>query len=160
VLAGEAGVYIADSLVERIDVSAHLVGDPWDLQAAMRMLAGGGEVLGWTVDEAAGALDGATLCCVEAQAAGPAGALVRRSGVALAAAARAAGVPVWLVAGVGRVLPASLFDAMARRAASDPEGASLLDVGVFDTCIGPDGATAVREGLERGAGPVASELTR
>ena len=68
---------------------------------------------------------------------------------------------VWLVAGVGRVLPARLYEAMRRRL--DPlEDRSLeaLDVQVADRIAGPTGLERPENLIRRVDAPVAPELLR
>ena len=71
------------------------------------------------------------------------------------------GLLVWLVAGVGRVLPARLFEAMLR-SLGDPEdhGFELLDVQVADRIAGPTGLVRPEQLLRRVDCPVAPELLR
>jgi hypothetical protein len=71
------------------------------------------------------------------------------------------GLVVWLVAGVGRVLPARLFEAM-RRNLGDPEdhGLELLDVQVADRIAGPTGLVRPDQLARRVDCPVAPELLR
>ena len=68
---------------------------------------------------------------------------------------------VWLVAGVGRVLPARLFDALLTRI-GEPEdhGLELLDVQVADRIAGPTGLERPENLLRRVDAPVAPELLR
>ncbi|HEV2811155.1 MAG TPA: hypothetical protein VGV93_12265 [Acidimicrobiales bacterium] len=63
----------------------------------------------------AAAVKAADLVLLEAAAMGPEGFLAVSGSFAAAAVARRVGVPVWLVAGVGRVLPAGLWTAMTGR---------------------------------------------
>ena len=71
------------------------------------------------------------------------------------------GLVVWLVAGVGRVLPARLFEAMLR-GLGDPQdhGFELLDVQVADRIAGPTGLVRPEQLLRRVDCPVAPELLR
>jgi hypothetical protein len=71
------------------------------------------------------------------------------------------GLVVWLVAGVGRILPARLFDAMLR-ALGDPEdhGLELLDVQAADRIAGPSGLVRPEHLARRVDCPVAPELLR
>jgi hypothetical protein len=79
------------------------------------------------------------------------------------------GLLVWLVAGVGRVLPNRLFDAMARLLgdpddpfddAWDDRGLELLDVQRFDRVAGPTGLDRPDQVVRRADCPVAPELLR
>ena len=68
---------------------------------------------------------------------------------------------VWLVAGVGRVLPARLFDAMVGRL-DPPEdhGLELVDVQMADRIAGPTGLERPEHLIRRVDAPVAPELLR
>lgn len=164
VVACAAGPTILASLTLRPDLVARVVGEPWQLGGVLRELAGECEASGWLVEESAGACAGADVCCVEALAAGPDGALVDRGSALLGAAALRAGVPVWLVAGVGCVLPAALFDAAVRRCTPAEPGATpvafLLGAASVDCVVGPWGRERTDVGLRRDDCPVAAELTR
>jgi hypothetical protein len=68
---------------------------------------------------------------------------------------------VWLVAGVGRVLPARLYEAMRRRL--DPledHGLEALDVQVADRIAGPNGLERPENLIRRVDAPIAPELLR
>jgi hypothetical protein len=121
----------------------------------LRELGSGSEVSGWLAEEAAEALDGAHLLVVEACAAGPGGCLVDPGVGALTGAAATAGVPVWAVAGTGRVLPELLFAALSARA--DP--ADLVAADALEAVVGPDGPAAPAGGLVRSDCPALVELT-
>ncbi len=71
------------------------------------------------------------------------------------------GLVVWLVAGVGRVLPARLFDAMLRTLGDPAEhGLELLDVQAADRIAGPTGLVRPEQLARRIDCPVAPELLR
>ncbi|MHB1445616.1 MAG: hypothetical protein ACYCZV_08185 [Acidimicrobiales bacterium] len=105
------------------------------------------------------------LVLLEAVSAGPTGILAAPGSHAVAAVARRAGVPVWAAAGVGRVLPARLWQ--AQLSLLDGTGAEpwersteLVPVDLIDRVIGPDGA---RPGPDLALGadcPVTPELLR
>ncbi|MFI5054193.1 MAG: hypothetical protein ACHQDE_07520, partial [Acidimicrobiia bacterium] len=68
---------------------------------------------------------------------------------------------LWLVAGVGRVLPARLFDAMLRQLGEPADrGLELLDVQVADRIAGPTGLVRPESLQRRVDCPVAPELLR
>jgi hypothetical protein len=71
------------------------------------------------------------------------------------------GLVVWLVAGVGRVLPARLFEAMLRQL-GDPQDhdLELFDVQVADRIAGPTGLVRPEQLLRRVDCPIAPELLR
>jgi hypothetical protein len=93
------------------------------------------------------------LALLEALAVGPAGFVADAGSEALARAAREASRPVWLVAGVGRRLPAPLYDALLSGVQSRPAGAGveILPLDLVDEVIGPAPAPAC---------PIAAELLR
>jgi len=71
------------------------------------------------------------------------------------------GMLVWLVAGVGRVLPARLFDAMlARLGEPEDRGFELLDVQRADRIAGPTGLVRPDQLQRRVDCPIAPELLR
>jgi len=108
----------------------------------------------------------ADLVLLECSAVGPGGAVCVSGSRAAAAVARHAGKPVWLVAGVGRVLPGAVFDAMTRRLGT--EGPDLTDatdevvpLDLIDLVAGPVGIEGVDEALRRASDcPVTPELFR
>jgi len=105
---------------------------------------------------------GADLVLLEASAVGPTEALAVSGSRAAAAVARAAGVPVWLVGGVGRLLPQRMWDGLRRRAvpADDPWDADdeVVPLALVDRIAGPAGVEAVADALRRTDCPVAPEL--
>lgn len=98
------------------------------------------------------------LALLEAAAVGPDSFVAAAGSAALAAAARPAHRPVWLVAGVGRVLPGPLYDALLRRIGDDP-GFEVVPLAAVDDVAGPGGPVP-RAQLRRPPCPVAAELLR
>ncbi len=98
---------------------------------------------------------------VEVVGASPTQVLVPDGTAAALAEVARPGMVVWLVAGVGRVLPARLFEAMLRRL-GEPEdhGLELLDVQVADRIAGPTGLVRPEQVLRFVDCPVAPELLR
>jgi hypothetical protein len=131
-------------LVLELPGGAVVVGDPG---LRRRLAAAGVEI-----EVGPGA---ASLALLEAQAAGPTGFAVAPGSGTLARAARQAGAPVWLVAGVGRVLPARLYDILVARAKRTVE---VLPVSLADRVAGPDGLHTPAVALARVDCPVAPEL--
>jgi hypothetical protein len=112
-------------------------------------------VSGWEPDEAEDVVEGAAVVIVEALAAGPSGVLASAGTSGLARAAREASVPVWAVAGVGRLLHDDLLGEMLRRAGDTVE---LIGEGSFEVVIGPTGPENPAACLSRPLCPLAPEL--
>ena len=105
----------------------------------------------------------AVLVLLEAHALGPTGFVAGAGSGALARAARDAGRPVWLVAGVGRRLPGPLYDALVARAQASRSAAAIetLPLELVDEVAGPAGVAAAGSAGAGGPGcPVAPELLR
>jgi hypothetical protein len=105
------------------------------------------------------------LVLIEALAAGPSGVLATTGSHAAAAVAAQAGLPVWAITAVGRILPDRLWDALLRRLDDGDEepwdrAVELVPAALFTEVIGSDGTTPSPEGLCRGTCPVAPELLR
>jgi len=106
----------------------------------------------------------ADVVLLEASAVGPEACLAVVGSRAAAATARQAGVPVWLVAGVGRLLPASMWEPFIAGALppvapweADDE---VVPLDLIDAVIGPWGRLSVPDALRRTDCPVAPELFR
>jgi hypothetical protein len=99
---------------------------------------------------------------LEASAAGPTTSLAIAGSRAAAAVARHARKPVWLVVGVGRLLPARLWAALVERAdlVDEPWLADdeTLPFDLVDRVAGPNGLTSVTAALQSCDCPVAPEL--
>jgi hypothetical protein len=98
------------------------------------------------------------LALLEAAAVGPDSFLAPAGSAALAAAAREAKRPVWLVAGVGRILPGPTYDALVRRVGDD-QAFEVVPLDAVDEIAGPAGPVP-RARLARPSCPVAAELLR
>lgn len=111
------------------------------------------------------AVAGADLLLLEASAMGPTHALVEPGGWAAASVARCAEVPVWLVGGRGRAVPAALWPALDRRlggAARPPWelGLDVLPLDLVDQVAGPSGLQTVADAVATVETPDAAELRR
>jgi hypothetical protein len=108
------------------------------------------------------AVRGGGVVLIDAFAVGPTEALAPAGSFAAAATATHLGVPVWLVAGAGRLMPASMFDGLARRwgdSADDLDAdEELLPLDVVDRVAGIGGVGEVAEALRWTDCPVAPEL--
>ena len=103
----------------------------------------------------------ADLVLLEASVVAPGEALAVSGSRAAAAVARHAEVPVWLVAGVGRLLPERMWLPIRDRVLGDEawdadDEAVPLDL--IDRIVGPDGPREVADALRRTDCPVAPEL--
>jgi hypothetical protein len=112
----------------------------------------------------AGAVSSASLVLLEATAIGPDAALCVAGSYAAAAVARSAGVPVWLVGGVGRNLPSRMWDSLRNRIEEQGEPWELDDefvpLSLIDQMCGVAGPESVTDGVKRVDCPVAPELLR
>jgi len=185
------------ALAARPDLEVALVGAHYDLRRGMRLL---GDLvippLGLVAEDLDDefevmASDGgrAPVVVIEAVAAGPDGILVTGVSQEIAAASARAGLPIDVVAGVGRVLPTPLFSAMVSRlsqsaagsvtrrpqiarpsgygwddaellADEDPPDCSVLGVDDVRFLVEPTGRRLARLALRRVGGPAPSELCR
>jgi hypothetical protein len=111
------------------------------------------------------AVANADVVLLEADALGPDGFVAASGSRAAAASAAHAGVPVWVVAGVGRVLPGRLWDALLSQLDAvdeDPweraEEGVPLDLATF--VYGPAGPQSIDEAVRRADCPIAPELLK
>jgi Initiation factor 2 subunit family len=133
------------ALRRRGDLEALVVEGDGDGRALARRLRESGSEVSLVPDSGiASAAVVSDLVLLEAHAAGPGGILANRGSHAAAAVAQSAGVPVWVVAGVGRVLPAAMWDAMLSRI--DEEGdepwdraVEVVPAALLTAVVGPDG---------------------
>jgi hypothetical protein len=156
---------VSDALVRRGDVKA-LVVDALDEGAALagwlRRADSDAEVV--AESGLAGAVAESGMVLIEASAMGPTGVLAASGSAAAAAVGKGLGVPVWVVAGEGRMLPPDLWDALADGLAGrgpawdQPE--EVVPVEWIDTVVGPTGALSVEDALARPTCPAAPELVR
>jgi hypothetical protein len=107
----------------------------------------------------------AGLVVVDALAVGPEALVAAPGSWAAAAVARSAGVPVWAVAGAGRIVPAGLWPALTGRLAGGATapwaiGHDLVPLDLIDRLVGPKGPEPVADGLRRGTTPDVAELRR
>jgi hypothetical protein len=105
------------------------------------------------------------LLLIEALAVGPDSMLALSGSRAAAAVARHAGVPVWAVAGAGRILPARMWEALAGRLPERLREPWDLDeetvpLDLVDRVVGPTGSTSVADAIRRTDCPIAPELLR
>jgi hypothetical protein len=99
------------------------------------------------------AVAAADLLVLEASALGPGGFVAESGSRAAAAVARHAGIPVWVVAGVGRVLPQLEADAWD----ADDE---VVPLDLADEVVGPGRLTTADAAVKRADCPIPPELLR
>ena len=102
---------------------------------------------------------------VEAVSAGPDGVLAAAGSLSAAAVAKATGVPVWAVVGVGRVLPARLWSAQLERVDAGGDEPwerdhELVPTELLDVAVGPGGLSDAADIKRRADCAVAPELLR
>jgi len=102
----------------------------------------------------------ADVVVVEVDAMGPGGMVVDGDDLGLVEAARALEVPIWVLAGVGRVLPQRLWEALRRSVESSASRTAtcITDLSGVACVVGPDGRLAVAEALARSGCPEPPEL--
>lgn len=109
------------------------------------------------------AVASADLLLLESAAIGPESCLAVAGSRAAAAVAVHRRTPVWLVGGVGRLLPGALWDSLEQRVATDdPWGADeeVIPLDLVSHIVGPSGTEPVATALQHVDCPVAAELLR
>jgi hypothetical protein len=110
------------------------------------------------------AVDACSLVLLEASALGADGFVAPSGSRAAAAVGSTAGVPVWLAAGVGRVLPGRLWGALAGRFDADPEpwlaDDELISLDLVDAVVGPKGTQSPADAVRRADCPIPPELLK
>lgn len=154
------------ALRRRGDLEALVVEADGEGQSLARRLRDAGNEVSLVPDLGVGsAAVVADLVLIEAHAAGPSGLLANRGSHAAAAVARQTDVPVWAVAGVGRVLPGPMWDALLARIDEEEDEpwdrpVEVVPAGLVTSVVGPE---ALLDGVQALAEPgclVAPELLR
>jgi hypothetical protein len=150
---GDLEVLVVDALGEGSGLVRRLLNHDPDADVVDVPLSG----LGVAVAEA-------DLLVLEASVLGPTGFAAIAGSRAAAAVAHHAGVPVWVVAGVGRLLPARLWDEAARRLTPDGEpweaDDEVVPIELVDQLAGPTGPQPTADALKRIDCPIAPELLK
>jgi hypothetical protein len=155
-----------EGLRRRGDVEVLVVESGGEGHALVRRLEGAGveavEVLETGLAAAVCVCD---LVLIEALAAGPDYLLAPVGSHAAAAVASTCGIPVWAVTGVGRVLPARLWDALTTRldaGHTEPwdRGEEIVPTSLVTHVVGPDGLVDPTYGFGNATCPVVPELLR
>jgi hypothetical protein len=156
---------VAEALLRRGDVTVLVVDALGDGGALADWLQRAGSDAEYVPESGvAAAVTEADLVLLEAVALGPAGLVAVSGSAAAAAVARQVGVPVWAVAGEGRVLPGPLWDALASRLAGHvppwTRDEEVVPASWVDVVVGPAGPTTMAEAAERPTCPPVPELAR
>lgn len=156
----------ATALARRGDIEVLVVdveGDgPGFARALERAEVGAVDVTAAGLAPAVAASD---LVVLDASAIGPDTAVTAPGGWSAAAVARAAEVPVWVVGGVGRLVPSAMWPALQARLGrvTTPPwelDRDLLPLDLVDRLVGRVGPEAVTDGLRRIDTPDVPELRR
>jgi len=155
---------VTDVLRRRGDARVLVVDSMGDGAPLVSVLDRSGAEATLVPESGVGAAVGAsTIVLLDASAVGPGGFLAVTGSRAAAAVAYTEEIPVWVVAGRGRVLPERLWDAMAGAVvtAGDPWDADweVVPLGLATAVVGPDGPEQPDEALARADCPDAPELT-
>ena len=153
----------AEALARRGDVRAFVVDALDEGSTLAGWLQRSGSDVELVPESGLGAAVAASgLVLLEASALGLAGFVAVSGSAAAATVARQAGIPVWAVAGEGRVLPGMLWDEIAGRmgARGSPwaEAEEIVPLDWVDAVAGPDGVVSVSDALDRPTCPPAPEL--
>lgn len=150
------------ALPRRGDVQVRAVDASGDGSALSRRLRGA-DVDAFDVPDAGAAAAAASsdLVLLEANCCGPTGFIAPTGSRAVAAVAKYAGVPVWVVAGAGRCLPGRLWDAVTSRIDSDEPWESaeeIVPLDLVDRCVGPQGGAPATDLATRADCAAVAEL--
>lgn len=155
---------VGDALPPRGDVEVLAVDSLGEGSGLVRRLSQVGiDAIDVPMSGLGAAVSSSDVLLLEAVAVGPSGFVAVSGSLAAATVARHAEVPVWLAAGVGRILPTRMWDAMANRQATraaDPWDLDeeVVPITLVDQVCGPGGLESVAAMLARTDCPVAPEL--
>ncbi len=154
------------ALARRGDVEA-LVVDVCGLgeRLVRRLRSSGVDAVDVPEGRVGSAVSDAGMVLLEAWASGPRGVLCEQGSLAAAGVARLAGVPVWVTAGVGRVLPARLWSSLQARlgsAAGEPweRAWEVVPLEGLDAVARPGGLEDPGSALEGGDWSAPPELLK
>jgi hypothetical protein len=153
---------IGEVLARRGDVEVLVVDVREEGSGLVRRLAGADmEVVDVPASGLGAAVGAADLVLVEADAVAPGELLAPAGSHAAAAVAHTSGVPVWVVAGVGRLLPVRMWEPVrAKVVSAEPwdDEAEVVPLRLVDAIVGPAGPEPVDVALRRTDCPIAPEL--
>jgi hypothetical protein len=155
---------VGDALVRRGDVEVLAVDSLGEGSGLVRRLAYSGiDAVDVPTSGLGSAVVNSDVVLLEAVALGPDGFLAVSGSRAAAAVAKDVGIPVWLAVGVGRMLPARMWDALSGRRATHAADPWYIDeekfpMSLIDQICGPHGLESLDDALKRNDCPVAPEL--
>lgn len=155
---------VGEALPRRGDVEVLAVDSLGEGSGLVRRLVqAGSEAVDVSTSGLGAAVASSDVLLLEAVALGPTGFVAVSGSLAAAAVARHAEVPVWVMAGVGRLLPSRMWDALAGRQATraaDPWDLDeeVVPLSLVDRVCGPAGLELPEAALRRTDCPVAPEL--
>lgn len=155
---------VGEGLLPRGDVDVLAVDSLGEGSGLVRrLLQAGIEAVDVPMSGLGAAVSSSDVLLLEAVAVGPTGFVAVSGSLAAAAVARHAEVPVWLAAGVGRLMPTRMWEALAgRRAtrAADPWDLDeeVVPLDLVDQVCGPQGLEGPADARRRVDCPVAPEL--
>ena len=153
---------ISDALRRRGDIEVLVIDTLGEGSGLVRrLLEADMDAVDVPVAGAAAAVAASELVLLEAGAVAPTEFMAVSGSRSAAAVARHAGIPIWLVAGVGRFLPERMWTPMRAAVLSeDPWDCDdeVVPLDLVDAIVGPAGVQSVAEGLRRTDCPVAPEL--
>src|SRR3954447_10206253 len=155
-----------EGLRRRGDIEVLVVESGGEGHALARRLDGAGVAAVDVLETGlAAAVSVSDLVVVEALAAGPEYLIASVGSHAAAAVATTAGIPVWAVTGVGRVLPQRMWEALTRRLddrGDEPweRAEEVVPAMLLNGVVGPDGLVDAAAGLAAATCPVVPELLR
>jgi hypothetical protein len=153
-----------EGLARRGDIEVRVI-DVFDEGTGLvrRLLQGDSEVSDVPMSGLGSAVAASSLLLLEASVVGPEGFVAVAGSHAAAAVARHAGIEVWLVAGLGRLVPGRIWDAVVRRVGRDEPWEcedEIVPLDLVDRIVRPRGTMPVAEAIARPDCPVAAELLR
>lgn len=155
---------VGDALPPRGDVEVLAVDALGEGSGLVRrLLQAGSNAVDVPMSGLGAAVGSSDVLLLEAVAVGPGGFVAVSGSLAAAAVARQAEVPVWLAAGVGRLLPSRMWDALVNRRETrlaDPWDLDeeVVPLSLVDRVCGPAGLESPADALRRTDCPVAPEL--
>jgi hypothetical protein len=157
-IAGEVALHRGDCLALVVDMLGEGTG------LVRRLRRAGADVEEIRPSGLATAVQSAAVVLLEASAIGPNAAWCVAGSHAAAAVAYTAGVPVWLIGGVGRQLPARLWESLIKRldGGATPWDADdeAVPLGLISHIVTTRGVESVAEALTHTDCPIAPELLR